>query len=201
MEGMTDVKYVAFEGYAYSKAKTGPNKSQNSRGIFQLAEMVGSIKRSCYEAGIGVMIYPPTSLKKFATNDGNADKIKMWKYFKELYPTFYHPYLENIIDWENPCSDLVDAFWLCEALRNHLIYEILGKDRLPADRIYGLEWHTPASDPLIENKLISLSEFDPNWKKPKLTEAEIAKKEQRKAKKVKKKKKLEAKSLLFFTPS
>ena len=80
-EDMEDVKHVAFEGYAFGATKTN--------SIFQIGEFVGGMKKMFYDAGKGIMIYPPSVVKRFATGSGSADKTQMSAMFKEEYPNLY----------------------------------------------------------------------------------------------------------------
>ena len=75
LKDMEDIKYVAFEGYALGVTK--------SSSIFQLGEFIGGLKKLFYDMGKGIMIYPPTVVKKFATGNGTADKTMMRKMFQE----------------------------------------------------------------------------------------------------------------------
>ena len=52
---------------------------------------------------------------------------------KEFYPQFYYPYFETLKQYESPHSDFCDAFWMCEILRNHIKFDVLGPDSLPPD--------------------------------------------------------------------
>lgn len=156
-KNMEDVKFASFEGYAYSKARgRGGNTQSHSRGIIQLGEFIGSMKYHFYQKGIGVVVYPSTTIKKFATGDGTADKILMQQQFKTDYPEYYHDYLDNIIDFENPSSDIVDAFWLCEALRLHIKMDVLGETAMSAIELTSLCAHTAKSSAIYETPVLKL---------------------------------------------
>jgi len=154
---MEDVTHVAFEGYAYSKAK-GSGRSSNSRGMVQLGEFIGSLKYRYFSQGKGIMVYPPTSVKKLATGKGVADKVIMQKQFQHDYPDFYHEYLDNLIKWENPCSDICDAFWICESLRLHMKYDVLGSEALEPHELIAVTDHTPAAEPICNTTLLRLTD-------------------------------------------
>ena len=89
--------------------------SMGSRGkIFQIGENTGILKHMLMKMDIPITLVPPTSLKKFATSKGNADKAKMVETFKQktgvdLLPLFY-PKVKSL---GSPITDLVDAFFLC----------------------------------------------------------------------------------------
>jgi Holliday junction resolvasome RuvABC endonuclease subunit len=121
-KGMEDVKHIAFEGYAFGKKGTS--------SIIQLAEFNGGMKKFFYDQGKGLVIYPPTTIKHFATGSGAADKIAMVESFKKIYPELYPPIFNEFPQYESPHADLCDAFWICETLRNHLMYDVLGSERV-----------------------------------------------------------------------
>ena len=151
---MEDVSFVSFEGYAYSKARS--SSGANSRGMMQLAEFIGSMKYHFFKQGKGILVYPPTTVKRIATGDGGADKIKMQRQFKHDYPDFYHPYIDNIIKWENPCSDLTDSFWICEALRIHMKFDVLGSEAMTDIELNAVTDHTPKADPISEIPILRM---------------------------------------------
>ena len=151
---MEDVKFVSFEGYAYSKVSGKGGAS--SRGMMQLGEFIGSLKFRYFTMGKGILVYPPTSVKRLATGNGGADKILMQRQFKHDYPDFYHEYIDNIIQWENPCSDISDAFWICEALRIHMKFDVLGSEALTAEELHGVTDHTPKADPISEIPILRM---------------------------------------------
>ena len=153
---MEDVKFVSFEGYAFSK--TRGKKGENSRGMMQLGEFIGGLKLRYFEQGKGILIYPPTSVKLFATHSGDADKLKMARQIENDYPQFYHPYFDRITEWKNmnPVSDITDSFWICEALRVHMKYDILGSAVMKQVELMGIQSHTAKSHPLCETKMVKL---------------------------------------------
>lgn len=151
---MDDVKYVAFEGYAYSKARN--SSSSNSRGMMQLGEFIGTLKYRYAKMGMGILVYPSTSVKKLATGNGTADKLPMRDQIKHDYPEYYHPYFDSLIQWPNPASDMCDSFWICESLRIHMKYELLGESALSDVELYAITTHTAKSEPIAGTKLIKL---------------------------------------------
>ena len=150
---MEDVKFASFEGYAYSKMR---GKS-NSRGMIQLGEFIGAMKHHFYEQGKGIVVYPATTIKLFATGNGQADKIRMQRQFKNDYPQYYHDYLDAIEKHENPSSDIVDAFWLCEALRLHIKMDVLGEDSMSESELGSLMARTPKSTAIYETPMLRKS--------------------------------------------
>jgi len=144
---MDDVKHVAFEGYAFGKS--------GSRALIQLGEFNGGLKKLFYDKGMGIMIYPPKVVKRFATGDGNADKVMMCNMFREEFPQFYPQSFNTLPQYDDPHADMCDAFWIVETLRNHLVYEILGEDKLDVGTVALLEGKsTKKSSSIVETKLI-----------------------------------------------
>ena len=84
--------HVFIEGYSFGSG--GKRES--------MAELGGVIRLTLYDHEIEFIEVPPKTLKKFATGNGNADKIQMgvtlMKEFSLEYPT----------------PDQTDAFWLCQ---------------------------------------------------------------------------------------
>jgi Holliday junction resolvasome RuvABC endonuclease subunit len=131
-EGMDDVSFAAFEGYAFGKSATN--------SLVQLGEFNGGLKRELWRKNIGITIYPPAVVKRFATGKGTADKVMMSAAFKQCFPELY-PYkaFDLLKQDDSPHADMVDAFWICETLRCHMKYHKLGRDTLPVEIIGLLE--------------------------------------------------------------
>jgi len=73
-----------------------------------LASGYGFLKYSMIESGYDVLTFTPSTIKKFATNDGRADKDKMWKYLpkdvkEDLLASSYKKY-----------DDLVDSYFIAK---------------------------------------------------------------------------------------
>ena len=129
---MDDVKFISFEEYAFSKGSSGR--------VFQIGEFCGGLKRFFYDQGKGIVVYGINQIKRFATGNGNADKIMMCQSFKEEWESIYPELFDNwptynFKQYESPHSDLCDAFWMCEILRNHIKYDILGESSLDSNQI------------------------------------------------------------------
>jgi len=147
LQDMDDVEHIAFEGYAFGK--------QGTRSLVQLGEFIGGMKKLFYDLGKGIVIYPPKTVKKFATGTGNADKVLMCDMFQKTCPALYPEEFSNFENYESPLADMVDAFWMAETLRNHLIYDILGTEFLEAGIVGLLESKsTKKTDSIIETKLV-----------------------------------------------
>ena len=104
--------HIAIEGYSYgSKGK-----------VFHIAENTGVLKYKIFQNGIPLEVIPPTTIKKFATGKGNADKVAMHKFFK----TDTGIDLKNKITpdkgtVDNPVSDIVDSYYVCKYLHDKVI--------------------------------------------------------------------------------
>lgn len=83
---------VFIEGYSFGSG--GKRES--------MAELGGVIRLTLYDQAIKFIEVPPKTLKKFATGNGNADKIQMGVQLMKEYGLEY------------PTSDQTDAFWLCQ---------------------------------------------------------------------------------------
>ena len=109
LEGCT---HIALEGYSFgSKGK-----------VFHIAENTGVLKYKIHNTGVPLEVIPPTTIKKFATGKGNADKIMMHRYFKsdtgielkeEIIPD------KGTVD--NPVSDIVDSYYICKYLHDKVL--------------------------------------------------------------------------------
>ena len=82
--------------------------------VFSIAENTAILKFKIYQAKIEYRIVPPTTLKKFATGKGNADKLMMYEAF--VKKTNYDP--RKILNSEaklgSPFTDIADSYWLAE---------------------------------------------------------------------------------------
>lgn len=95
---------IAIEDYSYG-----------SKGrVFHIAENTGLLKHKLWKIGLSWEAVPPTVLKKFATEKGNADKAQMEVAF--VKETGYNPkqMLGMTEKQWNPSSDIIDSFYLCK---------------------------------------------------------------------------------------
>lgn len=124
MDFLSDIQYAAFEEYAFAAAGK----------ITMLAEIAGNLKSRLFTNGVKLRFYDPSSLKIFATGKGNSKKPDMFDFFDKhphkldishLQPIPVHKKGKNAglrnKDGISPLSDIVDAFFLVELLRNELI--------------------------------------------------------------------------------
>jgi hypothetical protein len=104
--------YLATEGYAYGA----------SGNTFDIGEFCGFVKMNAYKEGIPLRVYDITSIKKFATDKGTADKISMYDAFMKT------PHANMISKLPvptkgsgvGPTSDICDSYWISELLRTEL---------------------------------------------------------------------------------
>lgn len=150
---MEDVKYVSFEDYAYDEANR-----KGSNAIFQIGEFCGGIRRHFYLQGKGIITYGIPQIKHFATGSGSAKKPAMCEAVREYFPQFYLPYFDTFTkQYESPHADLCDAFWMCEILRNHIKYDILGPESLSDETRTLMEYtyHGHDTRALVDYQLIT----------------------------------------------
>ena len=83
--------HAFIEGYAF-----GANNQREALG-----ELGGILRLALYDAGIPIVVIPPTILKKFATGRGTADKVAMAVQLMKEFGISY------------PTTDQTDAHWLC----------------------------------------------------------------------------------------
>ncbi len=112
---------LGIEDYAFSKI---------SSSLTKLAESCGLIKWFAHSRGIDINRFSPTSIKKFATSKGNADKNLMYQAFLddtnvELNSIFGRTADANI---KSPVHDIVDSFYIAMSQRvdstaTHQTYE------------------------------------------------------------------------------
>jgi len=100
---------VFIEGYAFATS----GKSH----VRSVAENSGLLKHKMYKAHQTVTSVPPTVIKKYATDKGNANKELMYDAFSkqsvapvELQKTL-RPKSNKLT---NPTTDIVDAYWICK---------------------------------------------------------------------------------------
>ena len=120
---INDCEYAAFEDYSLF----------GSGLTFQLAEFCSQIKFEAIRNGTKVRLIEPLTLKMFATNSGKAHKPEMFDAFVNEATSLDLSYLPQIqvhkkgknagnrnVNGISPLSDIIDAFWLCELLKEEL---------------------------------------------------------------------------------
>ena len=112
MDKVMGCEQIAIEGY-----------SMGSKGkVFHIAENTGVLKYKIYNSGIPLEVIPPTTVKKFATGKGNADKQQMHSAFIRSNGID----LKRMIspdqkDISNPVSDIIDSYYICKHLYDKVI--------------------------------------------------------------------------------
>ncbi len=114
-----DVNAVILEDYAY--AATGR--------VFNIGENTGILKYRLLHKDIPFYEVPPTVIKKYATGKGNAKKEMMLSNFITTTGVNIHDVMNYAGD--NPISDIVDSFFICE-------YAINNPDEIDCPIIQGL---------------------------------------------------------------
>ncbi len=114
-----DVSAVIIEDYAY--AATGR--------VFNIGENTGILKYRLLHRDIPFYEVPPTVIKKYATGKGNAKKEMMLSNFITTTGVNIHDVMNYAGD--NPISDIVDSFFICE-------YAINNPDEIDCPIIQGL---------------------------------------------------------------
>jgi len=102
-----DVSAVILEDYAY--AATGR--------VFNIGENTGILKYRLLHKDIPFYEVPPTVIKKYATGKGNAKKEMMLSNFITTTGVNIHDVMNYAGD--NPISDIVDSFFICEYALNN----------------------------------------------------------------------------------
>jgi len=95
---------VVIEGYSFGSAGR----------VFNLAENCGLLKHKLWKNKIHFDVAAPTSIKKFATGKGNADKLKMQEAFFAETGIDVKAILSLSEKQWNPSSDVIDAYFLAK---------------------------------------------------------------------------------------
>lgn len=98
-----DIESVMVEGY-----------SMGSKGrVFNLAENCGILKWRIWKSGVALDTVPPTTVKKFASGKGNADKEKMYEAFcNETGIDLKTEMCSDKAKISSPVGDVVDAYYI-----------------------------------------------------------------------------------------
>ena len=107
LDVLSYVEQVGLEGYSYN----------STAKVFHIAENTGILKYKLFNSGTPLEIYSPSSIKKFATEKGNADKDLMYECFVKDTKVD----LNKLLDCKqkkigNPISDIVDSYFVCKKL-------------------------------------------------------------------------------------
>lgn len=105
---------IVLEDYAFAAAGR----------ITQLAENGGILKAALHHAGYEVRVVAPTTMKKFATGNGRADKDMVWAAFVEKEPQaagwqkLCHP---KAVKVGSPMADVADSYFLAQYGAAHYV--------------------------------------------------------------------------------
>lgn len=108
-----DGSKVYIEGYAFGA------KGQ----VFNIGENVGLLKHKLWKKGISYDVLAPSAVKKFATEKGNADKLKMHEAFVKEVGIKLDCHF-GIVAGQSPASDIIDAYYISK-LGFTLLYNTL----------------------------------------------------------------------------
>ena len=107
------IDHVFIEGYAFGAVGR----------VFQIAENTGCLKHQLWIESIPHTVYPPTSIKKFATGKGNAKKDQLYEAFITETSVDIRRELGiiNVNQW-NPLSDIVDSYYIAKMGFEEILY-------------------------------------------------------------------------------
>jgi Holliday junction resolvasome RuvABC endonuclease subunit len=115
-----------------------------SSSVTILAELGGVIRNKLLLAGLSYLEASPTSIKKWFTGSGAADKPKMWKYFQEIAPNIklddWLPAAFSETNIPSPHQDIVDAFASAHSLHRDTELE------------HSIQAYKPKTPPTATNK-------------------------------------------------
>lgn len=94
---------IFLEGYSYS-----------SKGVvFDIGENTGLLKHKIWTRNIKINSISPSSIKKFATGKGNANKLLMYENFIEE-TEFDISSKIDCHEGESPMSDIIDSYYIAK---------------------------------------------------------------------------------------
>ena len=82
--------------------------------VFHIAENAGILKYKFWEVGYKFDTVAPTTVKKFATGKGNADKAKMYEAFKNETGEDFNMLLNKNLTLGSPVTDIVDSYYIAK---------------------------------------------------------------------------------------
>jgi len=90
--------------------------SLGSKGrVFNIAEATGLFKHKVHQKGWLLNTIPPTVIKKFATDKGNADKQMMYDAFlKQNNPDINKIFYPKRTKISSPISDIIDSYFIAK---------------------------------------------------------------------------------------
>ena len=100
---------VFIEGYAFATS----GKSH----VRSVAENSGLLKHKMYKVKQSFTSVPPSVIKKYATDKGNANKDLMYDAFSKesnTPPDLHKTLKPKSNKLTNPTTDIVDSYWICK---------------------------------------------------------------------------------------
>lgn len=113
------LRYAGVETYGF-----GSGKSSNN--LTRVAEFVGGLKYKLYSSGTEVRDLNISTVKMYATNNGNADKMVMCAYYARATASdklIADPIIDGLPSGVSPKADIVDSFYMADLLRCRLFLE------------------------------------------------------------------------------
>jgi len=95
---------VVIEGYSFASAGR----------VFNLAENCGLLKHKLWKNKIMFDVIAPTSIKKFATGKGNANKEKMQEAFIAETSIDVKLVMSQSDKQWSPSGDIIDSYYMCK---------------------------------------------------------------------------------------
>lgn len=86
--------------------------------VFTIAENTAILKYKLFCINNRYTIVAPTTLKKFATEKGNADKLMMYEAFVKKTGIDPRKILNSEAKLGSPFTDIADSYWLAEYAKN-----------------------------------------------------------------------------------
>lgn len=102
---------IGLEGYSFG-----------SRGglAFTIAENTHALKHKFWQLDKPFELYPPSMVKKFATNKGNAKKEAMYEQFIKDTELNLESITGSTRD-KSPISDIVDSYFICKLIHQNTL--------------------------------------------------------------------------------
>lgn len=97
------IEGVFMEGYSFGST---------SSSMMQIAENAGVFKHRLHQFEVPVTVFPPTTIKKFATGKGNATKHMMYDAWLKHDGWDLISIFKAVSPNTNPLSDLVDSYFI-----------------------------------------------------------------------------------------
>ena len=113
------LKYAGVETYGFGSGK-------RSNNLTRVAEFVGGLKYKLYSNGTEIKDLNISTVKMYATDNGNADKMVMCAYYAKAISGDYlvtDPIIGGLPSGISPKADIVDSFYMADLLRCRLFFE------------------------------------------------------------------------------